>query len=142
MCAKAHACAASCVMFFTRSWLHVLFAEVSLPVCRMNMPPVWRAEPCVSVSGQLVLCDDRGTLVRRRTGEVLAIVTELSCMIILSCNSLKKTCLWYNPPVKIITAAPRHLLTLIRIQYNHCVPPETKSVSGCCTFLPALIMQS
>lgn len=37
---------------------------------------IWRAKSTVSVSGQLVPCDDRRTLARRETGEVLLIIMQ------------------------------------------------------------------
>lgn len=44
--------------------------------CKDEHASIWRAKSSMSVSGQLVQCDDGGTLVRWKTGEVLVMVTQ------------------------------------------------------------------
>lgn len=62
---QAHACARARVMFH-KSWPDIIYRSVS--PCKDEHASIWRAKSAVSVRGQLVLRDDRGTLVRRKTG--------------------------------------------------------------------------
>lgn len=124
-----------------------------LSPCTDEHASIWRAKSAMSVSGQLVLCDDGRTLVWRKTGEVLVIWRQ-NCLSALQMHTWMNPLIfaiglalggWFykvmrlrqtrpkiqsgNPLSREMMASPRHLLT--GFHFNPAQPRRASQDKEC-----------